>query len=140
MSPYIAYIQKTRNLLKELASTEKIPLFFCYFDYLSALLFHRCLIRQYVYGNFWRYSHAQRKRVLTYHRICKLFKRLNKSAFIHLLNNKKEFNLYFKDFVKREWIYLPETSFGDFVTFAKRHKFCVVKPVCGVEGGGGYVR
>ena len=60
----------------------------------------------------------------------------NNKAFIHYLNEKKDFNQYFQEFIKREWLYIKDTSEDDFINFSKRHPSLIVKPMDGVEGEG----
>ena len=79
MRQYIDYIIKTRNWLNKLAKDENLSRCWVYYDYALAVLKHRCLIRQYVIGEFWRASNAERKRRLTYNRIVKLFGKLTES-------------------------------------------------------------
>lgn len=132
---YIAYLKKTVDWLGKLSRDEGLSLAWVYMDYARAVLFHRCLIRQYVIGEFWKKSSQERKRCLTYSRISRLFNRYNQPDYIHYLNEKPEFNAYFKDFVHREWMHIKKASETEFVGFLKRHKDVIIKPVDGVEGG-----
>lgn len=136
MNIYFQYIKKTFTLLNALSKEKSIPRWYCFYDYFRSLLFHSCLIRQYVYGDFWKISGPQRKKVLTYRRICKLFDLLNQKSYIHFLENKSDFNSLFKDYVHRDWLYVTANSFEEFLKFAKKHHVLVVKPLRGVEGGG----
>ena len=135
MNIYFQYIKKVFRLLSVLSKEKDIPRWYCFYDYFKSLLRHSCLIRQYVYGNFWKISEAQRKKVLTYRRICKLFDQLNQKSYIHFLENKSDFNSFFKDFVHRDWLYVTASSFEDFQKFIQKHHAVVVKPLRGVEGG-----
>ena len=56
MKQYIDYINKTISWLTKLAKDENLSLVWCYSDYLGAVIRHRCLIRQYVIGEFWKKS------------------------------------------------------------------------------------
>ena len=136
MRQYIDYIIKTRNWLNKLAKDENLSRCWVYYDYALAVLKHRCLIRQYVIGEFWRASNAERKRRLTYNRIVKLFDKLNSPGYIHLLNEKSDFNSYFSSFVKREWIHSADVGLDEFVSFVTKHDAVIIKPIDGVEGGG----
>ena len=136
MNIYFQYIKKVFRLLSVLSKEKDIPRWYCFYDYFKSLLRHSCLIRQYVYGNFWKISEAQRKKVLTYRRISKLFDQLNQKSYIHFLENKNDFNSFFKDFVHRDWLYVTASSFEDFQKFTQKHHVVVVKPLRGVEGGG----
>lgn len=136
MQKYFEYIKKTIYWLNKLSKDENLPLVWVYYDYACAVLEHRCLIRQYVIGEFWKKSNPERKKCLTYSRIVKLFNKYNDKEYIHLLNEKPDFNSYFQNFVHREWIHSINTSKDEFVAFVKKHNAVIIKPVDGVEGGG----
>lgn len=136
INKYISYIKKTCNWLNQLAKDKNLNVVWVYWDYAWALLKHRCLIRQYVIGEFWRLSNPERKKRLTYNRIVKLFNAYNKEDYIHYLNEKNQFNAYFKDFVRRDWIYSEDTTFDEFESFIKKHDAVIIKPMDGVEGFG----
>jgi glutathione synthase/RimK-type ligase-like ATP-grasp enzyme len=97
---------------------------------------HRCLIRQYVIGEFWKLSNPERKKRLTYNRIVNLFNSYNNPEYIHYLNEKTDFNAFFKDFVKRDWVHIDNISKEDLYSFIKDHEEVIIKPINGVEGGG----
>ena len=97
---------------------------------------HRCLIRQYVIGEFWKLSNPERKKRLTYNRIVNLFNSYNNPEYIHYLNEKTDFNAFFKDFVKRDWVHIDNISKEDLYSFIKAHEEVIIKPINGVEGGG----
>ena len=136
MKNYLSYIKKTCHWLNQLAKDENLNVVWVYWDYAWAILKHRCLIRQYVIGEFWRLSNPERKKRLTYSRIVKLFDKLNNLDYIHLLNEKSDFNSYFSSFVKREWIHSTHVSLEEFVSFVMKHDAVIIKPIDGVEGGG----
>lgn len=135
MNIYLQYIKKTYRLLNSLSKEEHVSRIYCFLDYFGALIGHSCLIRQYVYGEFWRMSGPQRKKMLTYGRICKLFNILNKKDYIHFLENKSDFNTKFKAFVHRDWLYVTSATLDEFLKFSYQHQTVVVKPLRGVEGG-----
>ncbi len=134
--PYIEYVKKTCVWLNRLAKQEQLNSIWVYWDYLWAVILHRCLIRQYVIGEFWKLSNPERRKRLTYSRMVKLFDHYNDSKFIHFLNEKQDFNAYFKQFVHRDWLYLKAATEEQFVTFLHKHDTVIIKPVDGVEGGG----
>ncbi len=136
MNAYIEYIKKTFSWLNKLVKDENLPLYWVYWDYMWAVIKHRCLIRQYVIGEFWKKSNPERKKCLTYNRIVKLFDKYNQKEYIHFLNEKPDFNSYFKDFVHREWLHSESVTETDFVAFVKKYDSVIIKPVDGVEGGG----
>lgn len=136
VKPYTNYLRKTRTWLNRLAKEERLGLAWVYYDYFMAVVRHRCLIRQYVIGEFWKLSNPERRKRLTYHRMVKLFDKYNQPEYIHYLNEKPDFNAYFSDFVHRDWMHIQNASKDKFVSFLEKHKTVIIKPVDGVEGGG----
>ena len=133
---YFNYVKKTVKWLNKLAKDEQLSLLWVYWDYAVAVVRHRCLIRQYVIGEFWKLSHPERKKRLTYHRMVKIFDQYNNSAYIHYLNEKPEFNAYFKDFVHRDWLYILTATQQEFEQFLRKYDAVIIKPVDGLEGDG----
>ena len=136
MQKYLVYIKKTCLWLNKLAKEEDLSLVWVYWDYFMAVLKHRCLIRQYVIGKFWKLSNPERKRVLTYSRIVSLFDKYNNPNYVHFLNNKSDFNLYFSNYISRDWLYVKDASFSDFLAFVTKHQSFIIKEIDGVEGNG----
>lgn len=133
---YWNYLGKTITWLNKLAKDEKLNLLWVYSDYAMSVVRHRCLIRQYVIGEFWKLSNPEREKRLTYHRMVKMFDRYNNPQYIHFLNEKADFNAYFKDFVRRDWLYVSKATQTEFEEFLKKYDAIIIKPVDGVEGGG----
>lgn len=69
-----------------------MSLFGVFMDYANSVLRHRCLIRQYVIGEFWKLSNPERNKRFTYSRMVKLFARYNDSSYTRFLNEKQVFN------------------------------------------------
>lgn len=136
LKPYVEYIKKTCVWLNRLANQEHLNFVWVYWDYLWAVALHRCLIRQYVIGEFWKLSNPERRKRLTYSRMVKLFDKYNNQKFIHFLNEKQEFNAYFKQFVHRDWLYVRSATKDELEAFLLKHDTVIIKPVDGVEGGG----
>lgn len=135
-NPYFVYIKKVFNWIGELSEEVHVSKTRLFFDYVGSVLMHGCLIRQYRIGGFWAKSYAMRKKCLTYPRMVKMMKKLNNPEYIHYLNEKVDFNQYFKDFVHRDWIYIKNETEEDFENFVKKYGRVIIKPVAGVEGGG----
>lgn len=90
----------------------------------------------FIIGNGYTLSKYQKKRYYTFKRTKKLQKRLNNPEYIHFIENKAEALELFKDLVSRAWLYVPKSSFGDFMDFAKKTPVFIAKPVNGQEGKG----
>ena len=136
MKALLRYFGKTISWLNELAEKEGLSKLWLYFDYASAAIWHRCLIRQYVIGEFWRASSAERKRRITYNRIVKLYDKLNSKEYIHYLNEKPEFNAYFSKYVRRDWLHIINVSYDEFCDFLVKYDSVIIKPVDAMQGRG----
>lgn len=128
-----------KNYFKEIKSFSKqkeIPTIKLMADCLYSFFRYGCRLNQYTVGRFYLRKGFERKRILTYRVWKKIIKKYNSSHDITTLKNKIEFNNFFKDFIKREWIYCKEMTFDDFYFFLKKHKIFVAKPNKGSEGDG----
>lgn len=61
---------------------------------------------------------------------------VNDSNYIHLIENKAEALELFKDLVSRNWLYVPKSSFNEFLDFVKKTPVFIAKPVGGMCGEG----
>ena len=105
-------------------------------DYLSAFVRHGAHIRQYIIGEFWRLSNAERSRRLTFYRMIRLEKKYNNRQYIHYLNKKNEFNEYFSEFVHRGWMCAKDSTFSDFKDFLRKYPSIIIKPLEDMQGHG----
>ena len=131
---YLEYLGKCRREIAQLSANSNCSQLYHWIDYFCAVVRHGALIRQYTIGNFWQLSNAERKRRLTYPRMCRYMKQLNSKEYLHFLDNKVEFNQFFNNFVKREWLNVIISSVPIIETFIKEQNIVIVKPVDGVEG------
>ena len=135
----LSRLTKYYNRLSELNQAEKwgkLKSFSTYFDFAGAFLFHGCLVDQYINGNFYSYRNYYRRHVITQRRLEKIIQKANSSEYIHLLENKPDFNKHFSKWVRRGWLCSRDMTFEDF------HKLCddgghiFVKPLDAYEGKG----
>lgn len=56
--------------------------------------------------------------------------------YLHYFQNKDEFNLKFKNYIKRDWITVNKTDKNDVIEFMEKHQKFMVKPVNGSCGHG----
>lgn len=131
---YLDYFKKCRREISQLSVKSNCNQFYHWIDYLTAVLRHGALIRQYTIGNFWQLSTAERKRRLTYPRMCRYMKRFNSQEHIHYLASKVEFNQYFSNFVNRHWLNSMTASEIEIKRFIKQYTTVIVKPINGEEG------
>lgn len=140
MNQIAKYIRKCIVLCNEVTLEKGKPNIFkylyTYYDYISAFIYHGCLIRQYRYAKFYKIKNCERKNTVTYRRICKIYKLTNNSNFINILEEKDKFNLHFKDFVNRKWISCKNMTIETLNALTQNTNNLIIKPLNGVEGGG----
>lgn len=62
-------------------------------------------------------------------------RKLNDPNFYHIFSNKPEFLKTFKDYIVRDWVYLKEASYEEYLEFVNKHNKFIVKPdngMCGI--------
>lgn len=136
MKQYFDYIKRAWIGCKGVSNITKMPTLYHFIDYCCSVLFHGCLIRQYTIGQFYNKKYFERKNILTYFRILKIYKKFNSPDSIHILENKASFNKYFASFVKRQWLYVREASFEQFEYFINNINSIIIKPISAEEGIG----
>lgn len=107
-----------------------------YFDYAGAFILHGCLIDQYVNGKFYTFKNYYRKRIITQRRLEKIIDIANSPDFIHLLENKADFNKHFREWVNRGWLFSENMVLGEFADLCRKSKYLFVKPLDAYEGKG----
>lgn len=105
-------------------------------DGIWSYLKYGCVLNQYVDGCFYKRKYFERKNMLTYKRWCDIVKRYNHTDDTKILQNKVEFNKYFKDFIKRNWINPQVVTFEEFDDFMRGNSEVIIKPLDGWEGVG----
>lgn len=141
MNPASAYtyIKKAHKAISRLNRDEGrrySSAFYSYVDFFWCFIRYGCLINQYVNGNFWRYRHTDRKKIMTYRRVVEFIEKLNSSEHIYKLNDKVAFNRHFKDFIGRKWLSSEEMTADDFRDLCISYPEIIIKPLDECEGKG----
>lgn len=106
-------------------------------DFAISHLCHNFNIEDYfVIGNGYTLSKYEKKRFFTCRRSMDLANKVNNPKYIHFLENKAEALSLFKDLVSRCWLYVPQSSFSEFMDFVKKVPVFIAKPVGGMCGNG----
>lgn len=67
----------------------------------------------------------------------KMYHKYDESSLCPIMADKARFNLVYKDYIKRDWLFVCKTTkYHDFVKFCKKHKKIVTKPKDGQRGFG----
>lgn len=90
----------------------------------------------FIIGNGYTLSKYEKKRFFTLKKAFWLQKVVNDPMYTHYLENKAEALELFKDLVQRNWLYVPMSSFDDFMAFVKKTPVFIAKPVGGMCGHG----
>lgn len=84
----------------------------------------------------YRLTDEERDTYITRGRNNDLVIKYNDVNYYHIFNNKSEFDFYFKDFIKRDFIDVNSSKKEDVIKFMKKHSVFMAKPVVGTCGKG----
>lgn len=126
----ISSLFKIRKKVKE-----KSKRHFIIFDIIYCSLKYKTAFHDYLEFEFYNLNHKQRCTYLTNGKNNEIVRKFNNKAYWHILDNKDEFNDYYKKYLKREYL-KPNSSLEDFNKFIKNKSNIIVKPVDGVGGKG----
>ena len=79
-------------------------------------------------------SSKQRNTYITRGRNNAIDKKLNNKAYIDEVEIKNKFNKNFNKFLKRDWIFVSDSSKEDVINFFKKHNTFMAKPIDGMCG------
>lgn len=108
---------------------------FIIFDIIYCSLKYKTAFHDYLEFEFYNLNSKQRCTYLTNGKNNEIVRKFNNKAYWHILDNKDEFNDYYKKYLKREYL-KPNSSLEDFNKFIKNKNNIIVKPVDGVGGKG----
>lgn len=95
-----------------------------------------CSPDDYFRYEFYRKSKFEKDKFITWRRSKKIIKRFNDPEKIEIFNNKVKFNVYFRDFIKREWLEIDTATSDELEYFCKKNSSLIIKPVKGGQGQG----
>ena len=114
-------------------STVPNPLYVS-FDLVRSRVLHGTRNNEYFQFRFWNKSHKQRSEFMTYHRNQKFYAKVNDPQEWLRINHKRVFNYCFNDYLKRNWIGLPQATKEEFVSFVEENSPVFIK---GCQAGWG---
>lgn len=135
---YGFYLSKCFSLIKHMHKETGLSKSYLFLDFLWCYLRHGCLLKQYYVGNFYKKKEFERRGMLTYRRVFDIIGRYNDKKYIHFLDNKVDFNMYFSDFIHRKWTYSKKMDYQTFSTVAHSSTAIIIKPINDWEGHGIY--
>lgn len=105
-----------------------------FYDYKLALKKHWVSYSEYAYQyEFYKKSEEERDTYVSLLRMAYFYLRYGPGHVRPLFRNKKEFLKRFSQYVHREWIYVPDSSYEEFENLVSRYD-CIVKPSDGTRG------
>ena len=139
---YIIRIFHNINFDKMFETTKKISkrkkqlTIFVVFDMIWCALRYGAGYNDYLYFGLYALKSKYRKTYITRGYNNKLVNALNKKEDMHILDNKNEFNELFKDYLKRDWIYLDNGDKKTFIKWLENKDEIIAKPNNGSGGVG----
>lgn len=128
--------KKMYETAKEIGKRKKTWTILILLDMVWCALIYGAGYNDYLYFGLYQLNHKYRKTYITRGYNNKLVSSLNNKEDMHNLDNKNEFNKVFNQFLKRDWLYLPNASRQDFYKWIKNQKIIIAKPNNGSGGKG----
>lgn len=122
--------------VKEIKKETKLPYLFVFFDVVLCGLKYQAGYLDYKYFEMYNLKTQQRKTILTRGINNEFIKKYNNPKFAEIFENKDQFNVKFKKFIKRDYMILNEDNEIEFNKFIKDKKEIIVKPTNGTHGDG----
>lgn len=126
-----AYIKDKIALIKKTAKEYDVPFLWMLFDCIGVMIFHGESSEYYVQEEMYKYNRKEKKKRLTVLRAFKLDYKYNKKATEEekqRLFNKKLFNTYYKDFIKRAWCFSTDETKESLIRFITDNGSVICKP------------
>jgi len=120
---------KLFQTVKEIHTESGKSRIFLFFDIIYCGFRYGAGYTDYKWFHFHELPDRLRSTYITRTKNNQIVRQLNDPAYYHLINNKIEFLKLFKDFIHRDWLYLDECSYEDFVAFCEKHDSMMVKPI-----------
>lgn len=136
MNRYLEYFKKIKRQLRHLSSAENINICWLCVDYIMCFVKYGCLIDQYTKGHFYVWSRCMRNRAFTQRRLDEVIHLANNNQYVHILQNKNEFNSFFSEYVERDWLYSKDMNRESFYKMFNSNECLFVKPLDSQEGEG----
>lgn len=108
---------------------------FIIFDILYCSIKYQAAFYDYLEFEFYDLNKKQRSTFLTNGKNNEIVRRFNNKKYWHILDNKQEFNDYFKKYLKRDYL-KPNSTEQQFHSFIQNKKMIILKPIDGVGGDG----
>ena len=129
----LSTIKTLLNVAKKVKKQSKKK--FVIFDILYCSIKYQTAFYDYLEFEFYSLNKEQRKTYLTNGKNNQIVSIFNDKSYWHILDNKNEFNDYFKKYLKRDYLN-PNFTKEDLNRFLKDKSNIIVKPIDGIGGEG----
>ncbi len=124
------------RVIKKISKRSKKPYLYILIDTIICSLKYGAGYMDYFQFFFENLNDAQRKTYINRTVNNKYHKYLNDRSFFHIFNNKHEFLAAYKEFIKRDFLFLDDASYEDYLNFVNKHHEFIAKPDSGLCGIG----
>lgn len=107
-----------------------------YFDALMCHIIYGVTPNEYISFGFYGKNHFEKRSFYTARHTKRYDKKFNDPKYREFFWDKEKFNELFKDFVKRDWLYVPNASKEEFEAMIAKHKRLLIKPTSLSSGRG----
>lgn len=133
------YIKDRIAALRRISRRTGLSVFRLLVGYAISQLFHRACFEDYCAFKLYDRSHFWQSKFLTWPRLLKFVKKLNKNASqkdFELIQDKALFNAHFSAYIHRDWLYIPNSSTEELRSFILRNSTFLLKVTTGTQGQG----
>ncbi|CDA23484.1 uncharacterized protein BN735_00643 [Mycoplasma sp. CAG:611] len=122
--------------INEVHKKSKKPRLFIFIDMIVCGFKYQAGYMDYWLFEMYNLNRKERKTILTRGMNNYLIKKYNDPNYIHIFENKDEFLIRFKKYIKRDFLILDGKNKTDFIEFSKKHNSFMAKPRNGSCGKG----
>lgn len=139
---YFGYFIKNTNYkglirsFRETKNKEQLSYLEIIMDMVIASFKYKSSFHDYFLFEFYKKNHEERDSFLTTGRSYEFYTTLNDKKWIDNFRNKAKFNRKFKEFIKRDFMFLDNCSVDKFIEWVRGKDYIIAKPNEGVAGRG----
>lgn len=129
--PISKYKSAFKNLCKRLNEVKKennVPKIILLLHALLCNILYGATPNNYLNFEFYKLRHCERKKYITRRKTLWIEKKLNDPKNAVYFNDKVKFNETFSEYVRRDWIFMLQSSKEQFIKFINKHNKVIIKP------------
>ncbi len=136
---FIQYLNEIVSTMPKIAHKTECSLISLYARFIFGYITRRITLSEFQSFCFYKLSPVGMSEYLTSRQRSRIMKRINigsTAADSDIFNQKNQFNKVFSEFVKRDWLYLPDSSDDEVLRFLEIEEPFLLKPKDGMQGLG----